>query len=186
MVDEEGIRLASPWWLCKAFRPAGCLTESSRGAFDPAKNQTFDFLEVCTGAVCQPNADVVMWLFGFLCGSQLQHELSPEAVLKDWSSVFPDMFLHLGSDEVPGNCWNNSKDLAWMILWQRWWVCCGLSWWNQAWGRRHETRWTANMEIAYGRCQENNTGLLKSWIILCYHVGLELPLCKVFYLWTAK
>jgi len=59
----------------------GCLTESSRGAFDPAKNQTFDFLE---------------------------------AVLKDWSSVFPDMFLHLGSDEVPGNCWNNSKNLAWM------------------------------------------------------------------------
>lgn len=38
----------------------------------------------------------------------------------------------------------------------------------QSWGRRHETR------------------LLKSWIILCYHVGLELPLCKVFYLWTAK
>ena len=59
--DTAGMtRIYSPWRRCKAFRPAGCLTESSRGAFDPAKNQTFDFLEVCTGAVCRPNADVVM------------------------------------------------------------------------------------------------------------------------------
>ena len=93
MVDEEGIRLASPWWLCKAFRPAGCLTESSRGAFDPAKNQTFDFLEVCTGAVCQPNADVVMWLFGFLCGSQLQHELPPRPFWRTGAASFQICFF---------------------------------------------------------------------------------------------
>lgn len=59
----------------------GCLTESSRGAFDPAKNETFDFLQ---------------------------------ATLKDWAEIFPDLFLHLGSDEVPSGCWNNGKDLAWM------------------------------------------------------------------------
>eukprot|EP00435_Cladocopium_sp_Y103_P021240 s3009_g5.t1 len=50
-------------------------------AFDPAKNETFDFLQ---------------------------------AILKDWAKIFPDLFLHLGSDEVPSGCWNNSKDLAWM------------------------------------------------------------------------
>ncbi|CAJ1457286.1 unnamed protein product [Effrenium voratum] len=59
----------------------GCLSQSSRGAFDPANNQTFSFLE---------------------------------AALKDWSALFPDGFLHLGSDEVPASCWNNTKDLAWM------------------------------------------------------------------------
>jgi len=59
----------------------GCLSESSRGAFDPAKNATFELLE---------------------------------AALQDWSKMFVDGFLHLGSDEVPANCWNNSKDIAWM------------------------------------------------------------------------
>ncbi|CAK9001335.1 unnamed protein product [Durusdinium trenchii] len=38
------------------------------------------------------------------------------AALQDWSKMFVDGFLHLGSDEVPANCWNNSKDIAWMSL----------------------------------------------------------------------
>mmetsp|Transcript_63827 Transcript_63827/g.149888 ORF Transcript_63827/g.149888 Transcript_63827/m.149888 type:complete len:515 (-) Transcript_63827:66-1610(-) len=38
-----------------------------------------------------------------------------EAALRDWTDdMFADDFVHLGSDEVPANCWNNSKDLAWM------------------------------------------------------------------------
>lgn len=28
--------------------------------------------------------------------------------------MFVDGFVHLGSDEVPSDCWNNTKDLAWM------------------------------------------------------------------------
>mmetsp|Transcript_58570 Transcript_58570/g.126743 ORF Transcript_58570/g.126743 Transcript_58570/m.126743 type:complete len:533 (-) Transcript_58570:238-1836(-) len=38
-----------------------------------------------------------------------------EAVLRDWTDgVFSDEYIHLGSDEVPSGCWNNTKDLAWM------------------------------------------------------------------------
>lgn len=60
----------------------GCLSESSRGAFDPANPATFTFLL---------------------------------AALQDWTSgMFVDGFVHLGSDEVPSDCWNNTKDLAWM------------------------------------------------------------------------
>ncbi|CAE7534192.1 hexb2 [Symbiodinium natans] len=60
----------------------GCLSETSRGAFDPANRATFAFLL---------------------------------AALKDWTSgMFVDGFVHLGSDEVPSDCWNNTKDLAWM------------------------------------------------------------------------
>lgn len=34
--------------------------------------------------------------------------------LADWKTLFSDEFLHLGSDEVPSTCWNNTEDLAWM------------------------------------------------------------------------
>lgn len=37
-----------------------------------------------------------------------------ESVLTDWSELFTDSYLHLGSDEVPTDCWNNTEDLAWM------------------------------------------------------------------------
>lgn len=60
----------------------GCLSQASRGAFDPALNQTFEFLE---------------------------------AVLSDWAEgLFVDGFMHLGSDEVPTDCWNNERDKLWM------------------------------------------------------------------------
>uniref|UniRef100_A0A7S3JN57 Beta-hexosaminidase n=1 Tax=Aureoumbra lagunensis TaxID=44058 RepID=A0A7S3JN57_9STRA len=62
----------------------GCLDPDSRGAFDPAKNQTFELI------------------------SALFHH--------DWFYLFPDAWLHLGSDEVPTTCWNNSIDLAFMEL----------------------------------------------------------------------
>ena len=111
MVDEAGmIRIYSPWRISKTFQPAVCLTESSRGAFDLAKNQMFDFLEMCTGAVCQPKADVVdiSWLLSKLCGSKLQHE----AVLKDWSSGFQICFYtwevmkYLGTVGTTAKIWH--------------------------------------------------------------------------------
>lgn len=38
-----------------------------------------------------------------------------ETQLEDWTTgMFSDDFLHLGSDEVPSGCWNNSRDLAFM------------------------------------------------------------------------
>lgn len=35
-------------------------------------------------------------------------------LLKDWSEVFTDSFVHLGTDELPTSCWNNTQDLAYM------------------------------------------------------------------------
>lgn len=137
MVDEEGIRLV--WYASthhgSSAKPFGLqdVWLSLRGVHLTLLRTKRSISLRCAPVQCVDQTQ--MWLCGFLrlyhiswllsklCGSQLQHE----AVLKDWSSVFPDMFLHLGSDEVPGNCWNNSKDLAWMILCQRWWAWSGLS-----------------------------------------------------------
>lgn len=37
-----------------------------------------------------------------------------EALLRDWAEVFTDEVLHLGTDEVPTDCWTNSVDEAFM------------------------------------------------------------------------
>lgn len=59
-----------------------CLDAASRGAFDPALNGTFDFIE---------------------------------SMLNDWETgLFRDSLLHLGSDEVPDDCWKNDRDAAFM------------------------------------------------------------------------
>eukprot|EP00928_Gymnodinium_smaydae_P027173 TRINITY_DN21094_c0_g1_i1.p1 TRINITY_DN21094_c0_g1~~TRINITY_DN21094_c0_g1_i1.p1 ORF type:complete len:548 (+),score=66.06 TRINITY_DN21094_c0_g1_i1:202-1644(+) len=37
-----------------------------------------------------------------------------EELLKDWAGVFTDNIFHLGTDELPEACWNNSVDTAFM------------------------------------------------------------------------
>lgn len=37
-----------------------------------------------------------------------------EEVLGDWAEVFTDKVMHLGTDELPESCWNNSVDIAFM------------------------------------------------------------------------
>lgn len=37
-----------------------------------------------------------------------------EELLKDWAGVFTDKVMHIGTDEVPEACWNNTEDLAYM------------------------------------------------------------------------
>lgn len=61
---------------------SGCSADT-RGAFDPANEQTWQLLT---------------------------------QQFTDWTTLFSDAFLHLGSDEVPSACWNNSDDLAWMSV----------------------------------------------------------------------
>jgi hexosaminidase len=37
------------------------------------------------------------------------------SLVRDWyDGVFSDSFVHLGTDEVPTNCWNNTDDIAFM------------------------------------------------------------------------
>lgn len=59
---------------------SGC-SEDERGAFDPAKNETWELLT---------------------------------KQLDEWAEDFSDDFVHLGTDEVPSKCWNNTFDLEWM------------------------------------------------------------------------
>lgn len=35
-------------------------------------------------------------------------------LIEDWAEVFPDKVMHLGTDELPESCWNNTVDLAFM------------------------------------------------------------------------
>jgi len=35
-------------------------------------------------------------------------------VLQDWAEVFTDDVVHLGTDELPESCWNNTVDIAYM------------------------------------------------------------------------
>mmetsp|Transcript_41159 Transcript_41159/g.96633 ORF Transcript_41159/g.96633 Transcript_41159/m.96633 type:complete len:537 (+) Transcript_41159:65-1675(+) len=37
-----------------------------------------------------------------------------EELLKDWSDIFTDHVVHLGTDELPTSCWNNSVDIDFM------------------------------------------------------------------------
>mmetsp|Transcript_58932 Transcript_58932/g.108875 ORF Transcript_58932/g.108875 Transcript_58932/m.108875 type:complete len:595 (-) Transcript_58932:113-1897(-) len=37
-----------------------------------------------------------------------------QEILKDWSEIFTDNVMHLGTDELPTACWNNSVDIAFM------------------------------------------------------------------------
>eukprot|EP00930_Biecheleria_cincta_P032184 TRINITY_DN22339_c0_g1_i1.p1 TRINITY_DN22339_c0_g1~~TRINITY_DN22339_c0_g1_i1.p1 ORF type:complete len:532 (+),score=87.01 TRINITY_DN22339_c0_g1_i1:94-1689(+) len=37
-----------------------------------------------------------------------------EEMLRDWADVFTDDIVHLGTDELPESCWNNTEDLAFM------------------------------------------------------------------------
>lgn len=37
-----------------------------------------------------------------------------EEVLGDWASIFTDKIMHLGTDELPESCWNNTVDIAFM------------------------------------------------------------------------
>ena len=60
----------------------GLSTNATRGALDPAKNETFVFVDA------------------FL----------RDYYRDDGTGVFVDDFVHLGSDEVPTNCWDNPAD----------------------------------------------------------------------------